>query len=156
MDEDRGTRQPAADRGQTLQDFILGISIFVLGFVLVLSLIPGLLTPFESAVGTDEQATADRVSSAIVSNLSMPAQPNYLNQTAKKTLFDLSTADLENRFGIRSTTQLNVTLATLNGSIQINATGEPATRDEIAESIRIVSTDDPDCEPACRLIVRTW
>lgn len=145
------------DRGQTLQDFVLGISIFILGFVLVLSLIPGLLTPFEPAVGTAEQATADRIASTIVSNLSIPAQPNTLNSTETATLFALSTTDLKDRFGVTSTTHVNVTLESLDGSARNDTVGDPATRDELAESIRLVSFDDPSrSEPAYRLIVRAW
>ncbi|WEL17879.1 Putative pilin/flagellin [Halorhabdus sp. SVX81] len=144
-------------RGQTLQDFVLGISIFMLGFVLVLSLIPGLLTPFESSVGANEQAAADRVTSTIVSNLSMPAQPNTLNGTNAMALFSLSTTDLKDRFGVGSSMHLNVTVEYLDGSAPVAMVGDPVTRDEFGKSSRIVSVDVPgSTEPAYRLIVKVW
>jgi len=146
------------DRGQTLQDFVLGISIFIVGFFIVLSMFPGLLGPFQSGLSSDKQASADRISATIVSNLSEPARPNHLNTTATKDLFALSTSDVRTRFNLSTPTQVNVTLETLNGSSQFETVGDSVTRNQTAMSARIVHTNvtSGDCDPACRLVVRTW
>ncbi|WP_135665897.1 DUF7287 family protein [Halorhabdus rudnickae] len=149
---------PRGDRGQTLQDYVLGISIFIVGIFIVLSMFPGLLGPFHSDIGRDKQATADRVSSTIVSNLSVPEQPNHLNTTATRNLFALSTSDVRTRFNLSRPTQLNVTLEALNGSAQFETVGDGITRNQTAISTRIVHVNvtSGNCDPACRMVVRTW
>ncbi|WP_136687014.1 DUF7287 family protein [Halorhabdus amylolytica] len=151
-------RRAGDDRGQTLQDFVLGISIFIVGFFIVLSMFPGLLGPFQSGLSSDKQANAERISATIVSNLSEPAQPNHLNTTATKNLFALSASDVRTRFNLSRPTQVNVTLEALNGSAQLEHVGDVVTRNQTATSIRIVHVNvtSGDCDPACRLVVRTW
>ena len=144
------------NRGQTLQDFVVGISIFILAFVLAISLMPGVLSPFTPTVGTQTQATAERVSGAIVANLSEPAAPNSLNETRVDVLFNQSGSNLHNRFGLAESTQINITLEELDGLAQINTTGDYRNRDRTGQSGRIVTVNDSSCDPACRLVVRTW
>jgi hypothetical protein len=147
------------DRAQTLQDYVLGISIFMVGFMFVLALFPGLLMPFESSLDGDTQAAADRVTAEIVSNFSKPAEPNVLNATRlNQTVFNRSrsVADLRSQFGLSSDTSINITLEQLNGMTRLNASGNPVTNDRTAVSVRIVDTGYPGCDPGCRLVVRTW
>ncbi|QGN06248.1 hypothetical protein Hrd1104_02380 [Halorhabdus sp. CBA1104] len=147
------------DRAQTMQDFVLGISIFMIGFMFVLALFPGLLTPFESSLDGNTEAAADRVTAEIVSNFSKPAEPNVLNATRlNQTVFNdsRSVADLKSQFGLPSDTGLNITLQRLDGMAHLNASGNPVTNDRTAISVRIVDTGFSGCDPGCRLVVRTW
>ena len=146
------------DRGQTLQDFAIGIGIFIIAFVIVLSLFPGLLFPFQSATSGSERAEAQTVSTSIVSNNSVGTAQNNLSVTEIQPLFDPSTteADLQARFGLSDTTNINITIETLDGeSIIFGSANEPGER-EVATSTRIVTMNDPECAPACRLVVRVW
>nr|WP_181685618.1 hypothetical protein [Halorhabdus salina] len=142
-----------------MQDYVLGISIFLVGFMFVLALFPGLLMPFESTLDGDTEAAADRVSAEIVSNFSEPAEPNVLNTTQlDQTVFNSSrsVAELRSDFGIASDTSLNISVEQLDGVARLNASGNPVTSDRTAVSVRIIKTGTSGCNPGCRLVVRTW
>lgn len=158
MGHDRVRRLARSDRGQTLQDFVLGIGIFIVAFMFVLSLFPGLLTPFQSTAGGSERAQAEQVSTRILSNMSAGPQPNHLDGTRVNSIIAPSTtqSDLRKRFGLASTTQLNVTVESLNGTEKLYRTSNSARNHEVATSARIVTLEDARCRPACRLVVRVW
>lgn len=151
------------DRGQTLQDYVIGISIFVVVVFLALSFFPGLLNDFQSGSVGDHEAQADRISRQIVTNNTVPGTENQLNATAIEGMMDQSEDDLRQRFGVNDTVNLNITLESLNGDYYINdtrtLTSEPNYYDTTAgTSARIVTLSDDGygCSPACRLVVRAW
>ena len=144
------------DRAQTLQDYAIGIGIFIIAFMFVLSLFPGLLTPFQSEAGGSERAQAEKVSTTILANLSEGSQQNELNETALSTLFDgsMSEAALLERYGLASTTNINITVETLNGTRNVYTSTNDVGGSVVATSTRLVTI--PSCDPACRLVVRVW
>lgn len=143
-------------RGQTLQDFAVGVGIFLIAFVFVLSLFPGLLTPFQSSTSGAERAQAEQVSTQMLNDLSTGSQPNHLDATALSTALSGSEADLLDRYGLPITANINVTVETLDGTRNIYATNNYVGDREVATSARIVTMNDARCEPACRLVVRVW
>lgn len=143
-------------RGQTLQDFAVGVGIFLIAFMFVLSLFPGLLSPFQSSASGAERAQAEQVTTQILDNLSTGSQPNHLSASELATLSGDSEADLLDRYGLPVTANINITVETLNGTQNIYSTSNSAATEEVATAARIVTLDDPKCDPACRLVVRVW
>ncbi|QCC49999.1 DUF7287 family protein [Halapricum salinum] len=145
-------------RGQTLQDFAVGVGIFLIAFIFVLSLFPGLLTPFQSSASGAERAQAEQVSTQMLNTLSDGSAPNHLNTAELTTVLGGSEADLLDRYGLPIAANINVTVETLDGTRNIYTTNNEVGDREVATSARIVTLDgdNPDCEPACRLVVRVW
>jgi AraC-like DNA-binding protein len=143
-------------RGQTLQDFAVGVGIFLVAFMFVLSLFPGLLSPFQSSASGAERAQAEQVTTQILDNLSEGSQPNHLDAAELATLGGDSEADLLDRFGLPTTANINLTVETLDGTRNIYASTNTVGDREVATAARIVTMDDARCEPACRLVVRVW
>ncbi|AEH37183.1 hypothetical protein Halxa_2565 [Halopiger xanaduensis SH-6] len=156
------------DRGQTTQDFAIGIGVFILAVAFVFSFLPSIVTPYDSSVGSAETAQADRIADRVVQNLSTGDSPNEIDGTP---IVDdkWSDAQLANLTGLRSTTsdsddfvhidKVNVTIQRLNGSTHPPVDGVgPAYEDQpAASSARIVSVEYSGFdEPAYRLLVRVW
>ncbi|OLZ41358.1 hypothetical protein A6E15_10315 [Natrinema saccharevitans] len=146
------------DRGQTTQDFAIGIGIFLLALAFVFLFLPSVVTPFESSVGDAETAQADRIADRIVSNASTET-PNEIDDTK----FDKFTAaDLESELGLRSSDEVrvdkvNVTVWNLEDGTRVETGGDRYDDQPAEMSARIVTFDESiDCEPACRLVVRVW
>jgi hypothetical protein len=149
-------------RGQTTQDFAVGISLFLLAITFVFTFVPGLIDASASGAETQEQLTADRTAESIVSNLSVVGEPNTLDRTATDRLFATDADALEDRFGY-DYQDLNVTIRTMSGdAIVTNATGEPYAAGEAyhgqsaSVSVRVVKLTGPNCSTGCKLVVRVW
>ncbi|GAB3018330.1 DUF7287 family protein [Natronobiforma cellulositropha] len=170
-------------RGQTTQDFVVGIGVFLLAIAFVFSYVPSLITPYASAYGGGESAQADRIAATLVDDLAEnPARPNHVNGSALVDLTENDSFDLAGDLGLRATDsvavdRLNVSLERVNQSLsrddrRIVAGGDPYTGQDAASSARIVTVDMRDvdgsdlsldgepihdvCEPSCRLVVRVW
>ncbi|ELY44459.1 DUF7287 family protein [Natronorubrum sulfidifaciens] len=159
----RGRRQRTVslslrDRGQTTQDFAVGIGVFILAVAFVFSFLPTILTPFDSSVSGGQTAQADRIADRLVHNLSdSDTSPNAINDTA----FNETDGELEDRVGLRTAgDQVSVQIEQLNESETVNdmVIGDQYNGQSAASSARIVTLDDnPEgCETACRLVVRVW
>ncbi|MGM0388339.1 MAG: DUF7287 family protein [Natrinema limicola] len=150
------------ERGQTTQDFVVGIGVFLLAIAFVFSFFPALVTPYDSSVGGAETAQADRIADRIVNDTST-GTPNELNETEFDKRY--RSGDLTEELGLRSSNdnaidQVNVTVTELNETVAIDddwTAGDAYDDQAAASSARIVTTNDgSDCEPACRLVVRVW
>jgi len=164
-----GTRRRpggACRRGQTIQDYAIGISVFVLTVTAAVTLFPSLVTTFGSGPSEDLTATADRVSEQIVQNHSVPGQAVELDPAGLEQLEGLNESELRERFALRETTQLNVTLQTSDGSAFVTdaggdpvAAGDAGRPSRVAENVRIVTLANDSyvgCAAGCRLVVRVW
>jgi hypothetical protein len=151
------------ERGQTLHDFALGVSVFLITLSVVLTMIPGIFTPFSASTQSQHSVIADRVASGVLDDLSEYGTRNRLDTTTTEAFFDALTApkdatDLRGRYGVRETVSLNVTLATGDKSF---AVGENYEGRAVASTQRVVTMDgrgagDWTCSPTCRIIVRAW
>ncbi|WP_255150299.1 DUF7287 family protein [Halorarius halobius] len=75
-------------RAQTTLDFAIGVSIFLIVVVYVLSFVPGLFAPFDRAQEA-ETVAADRVASNLVQGqLATPAEPYQLHRDCTLAFFD--------------------------------------------------------------------
>ena len=142
------------DRGQTAQDFAVGIGIFLLAVAFVFSYVPTALVPFTPDVGAAEDAQADRLAATVLEGLT-DERMNHLTEPIE------SYADGE--LGVRTVDSVNVTLQSLNGSTTYASAGDEYDGGASASASRIVTVDgeeldleDGECEPACRLVVRVW
>lgn len=157
------------DRGQTAQDFVIGIGVFILAVAFVFSFLPSILTPYDSAVGGSETAKAERIANQIVHDTTSVNGSNELDRDAFEATY--ADEDLSAELALRASAtddvifdSVNVTVRTLEGD-PVNTTalagGEPYDNQPAASSARIVTIDDTsadpeDCDPACRLEVRVW
>lgn len=155
-----------ADRGQTTQDFAVGIGIFLLAVAFVFTYVPSLVTPYDSSVGGAETAQADRIADRIVENTTTSTL-NEINGTAYNNTFAVDQDDLVAALGLRSSDgvaidRVNITIESLDDSEDVPdadwSGGHVYENQTAASSARIVTVDDleNECKPACRLIVRVW
>ena len=151
------------ERGQTTQDFVVGIGVFLLAIAFVFSFFPALVTPYDSSVGGAETAQADRIADRIVHNASTET-PNELSKDKFQTY---TNETLTSEVGLRSSDgtaidNVNVTVTNISNEETVTPTsnwtgGENYANQSAASSARIVTIDDPsECDPACRLIVKVW
>jgi hypothetical protein len=158
---DRGPHR----RGQTPQDYLVGVVVFIATIAVILALLPSFTTPFQSGVGGDSSAQADRVAQQLVSNLSSIDEPNLLDGSELMEVLSTNSTGLESRFGLSKGTNLNVTVETLDGSALVTngsdvalTSSETYTGAAAASTERIVRLKNGsyECKPACRLVVRIW
>lgn len=159
-----------SERGQTTQDFAVGIGLFLLAMAFVFSYVPTLVTPFSTPVGGAETAQADRIAATIVDTYSESDRSNHLIVDDLNDLERDSSEDLIAEFGLRSTQveatgdsvaidRINVTMYPVNDSeTYVWTAGDPYDDTQATSSAsRIVTVDAEDeCKPACRLTVRVW
>ena len=149
-------------RGQTLQDYTIGISLFLITVAAVLAGLLGFTSPLTAGVSAEDISQSERVSTAMVGNHSTGRQPNELDASQLSTTMNQPVEQLRTRWGIERTTSLNVSLVTLNGTRIVDrggnelAVGASATNRSTATASRVVTFDDGTCDPSCRLVVRTW
>jgi hypothetical protein len=152
-------------RGQTLEDFLIGVSLFLVTLTFVFGLYPGLLEPFSSGVSNAEKSQANRMSRSMVLNLSDGTDRNRLNSTELQKVLDKSESELRERYGLPETASINVTVRKLDGQQIVTYSGttlagaRDATNQSAATAARVITlTDDDDgvCEPGCRLVVKIW
>ena len=60
----------STNRGQTTQDYAVGIGVFLLAIAFVFSFLPTVMMPFDSSVSSAETAQADRIAGQIIDNMS--------------------------------------------------------------------------------------
>ncbi|PSP91789.1 hypothetical protein BRC78_03880, partial [Halobacteriales archaeon QH_8_68_33] len=144
-------------RGQTLQDYTIGISLFLITVAAVLAGLLGFTSPLTAGVSAEDISQSERVSTAMVGNHSTGRQPNELDASQLSTTMNQPVEQLRTRWGIERTTSLNVSLVTLNGTRIVDrggnelAVGASATNRSTATASRIVTLDDGTCDPSCRL-----
>ena len=162
----RGVRRRPTDgrpRGQTTQDFAVGIAIFLLTIAFVFTYVPTLTTPYEGSIGGAETAQADRIADRIVANAST-STPNELDGSEYQSTFAQDPDDLVEALALRAnedTTfdRVNITIQEV-GDAEIDESewtgGHSYDGQTAASSARIVTIDNEDCDPGCRLVVRVW
>ena len=161
-DGDLWQRTSRVARGQTLHDYTVGISLFILTLSTVLAGLFGFVGPLSTEVGSEEVSQSERVATTVVQNLSTGQRPNELDSDELVATLARSEDDLRTRWGIPQSARLNVTLTTLNGSRIVSdggsklTAGLPYQRNVAASTVRVVTLDDGPCRPGCRLVVRAW
>lgn len=115
------------DRGQTVLDFSIGMSIFLLVLLFVFLFLPGTLSPFTEG-SQEEIGLTNRIADSLAEGLlGAPATPHVLNTTCTVEFFDdnspsdcrHSGSNLTSRLGVRSHQRVNITM-------EANITGDNA------------------------------
>jgi len=137
-----------SDRGQTVLDFSIGMSLFLLVLLFVLLFLPGVLSPF-TASAQDDIGVTNRITDSLSEGLlGDPATPHILNTTCTVEFFDdnsppdcrHSGSNLTSRLGLKSYQQTNIT-------IEANITGDDA-RETLCwddSNERLVEIGSADC-----------
>lgn len=140
----RGTK---IDRGQTTQDFAVGIGLFLLAVVFVVAFLPSVLGPVDAS--NDRQTgQAERIAESVLAESAIGTERVILDGADLESALD----DLSHWDDSRS---VNATLETLDGEEVIHTGGDTYDGQAAGTWVRIVSTDG-DCASGCRLVIRVW
>ncbi|QSG14884.1 DUF7287 family protein [Halapricum desulfuricans] len=168
------------ERGQTLQDYVVGVVVVLLATFFVIAYLPNVFASYDSPTDGIRSSQADRVAEYILTNYSVEDQSHELRYDGPGGLHDtLSTEAGMN--ALRDQTSLNTsTDRRLPPDIQVFLVNAStlSDRDELvpavhrgntlsygdtyrgqaaARSIRVVTMDNETiCDPSCWLVVRVW
>jgi hypothetical protein len=162
------TLQRGSDRGQTTQDFAVGISVFLLTVGFTFGFLPTLLSPFGSPVGDDITAKSDRVAGTMISDLTVDGEPRTLDATQLEAFIsnNQSESDLREYFGLRASADVNVTVmnvqeggtrtvVTVDGT-DLRAGDDYRSQTPAASTTRVVLVSGGHCDVQCVLVIRVW
>jgi hypothetical protein len=150
-------------RGQTLYDFLLGVSILLVSIILVLSLFDPLFAPFTDPVSGADDEQVDRFADEIIETNATVFGSRTLNLT-DSTFDDDFIDDLKSQSGVSEFRDVNVTLRNNTGDI-LEVGGGPVTGGEIrpenepaASATRAVRLEPGRavCQTGCILRVEVW
>ncbi|ELZ91409.1 hypothetical protein C440_13884 [Haloferax mucosum ATCC BAA-1512] len=148
-------------RGQTTQDFAVGVSVFLLTVAFLFAFLPSVLTPFEAGPTASESAQAGRVGTAVHTNITIDGYGNELDRDAAATFFGPTPTgdELRTRLSLPTSARLNVTVRNENDSIVALSEsgielrgGEQYAGQPAARATRLVRAD----AETYRLEVRVW
>ena len=163
------------DRGQTVLDFAVGTSVFLLAVAFTFAFVPSLLEPFSAGEGA-RLVVAERGAARLVeTSLSAGSAPGVLSAACTADFFDgadpadaecnwdANADDLAAEIGVAGHLGVQVTV-TQGGNVvdeiagrDVTAAGgeEPPPRASVSTGSRVVTFDD-DAESTYRLTVRVW
>jgi len=167
MTQDRHRRRGwrGDERGQTLHDYVAGISVFILTVTLVIGLLPSVVAPYQGTGNVADATKTDRISDRLVSNLSTASAPNVLNIDLLSNVTNKTNEQLQVRYGLSDHQNVNLSVTSLNGSAIVrNGSGDPLAAgantvgNDPTSSARVIALSErrPHCQTGCRLIVRVW
>lgn len=173
-------RRLTDERGQTLQDYVIGIALVLVATAFVISYLPNVFASYSSPTDGIRSDQADRVAEYVIDNYSVEDTSNVLAYNQSGGIHEtLSTDDgmktLRERTSLNTSTDRrippDVQIMLVNAST-LTSQDEliPAVHDgkrlsygdtyrdqAAARSIRVVTvTDDSVCDPNCWLVVRVW
>lgn len=150
----------SGDRGQTLHDFAIGMTIFLLVLGYVFAFIPSLFAPF-TPHSSSSPVRADRTADFLTHDLlaENDTAPGVLNVTCTEDFFNTSintcgfgSTGIPDLAALPSRTTVNVTMQR-NGAIHLARGPSPEGADpRVTRSARIVKFDGKDF----RFMVRIW
>lgn len=154
------------DRGQTLQDYLLGVLLVLLTIAGVFAFFPEVFVPFEDTVDSGSQQMADELADEVVAVNATAGSERTVDLAAlNRTLQDPDEFQrLVNRSGTPDWKQVNVTVKdgdqvlftgeapTVGSVYRENSSGPTATR---IRTIR-AANESSACAGGCRVVVRVW
>ncbi len=146
------------NRGQTTQDFAIGIGIFLLAVAFAFATVPALVGPDGVSSDSDAYAQTERITMAIVDDLETGNNPNELDGERLENEYEPDA--FPERVGLRTTDgvaleSVTISLETLDRETELLTRGNGDADDHSAVTVeRLVSVDGiSECETACRLAV---
>jgi len=158
----RTAERGKGSRGQTLQDYTVGIGLFVLTVAGVLAAMFGFLDPLSAGAASEDISQSQRISESIVNNHSTADAPTQLDADRLFATLNRSPDQLESRWGVENSTNLNVSVEPLDGEGVATyggaklAVGSSYEAQSTSSAARVVTFDASVCDPSCRLVVRVW
>lgn len=164
------------DRGQTTQDFAVGISVFLLTVTFTFAFVPSTVTPFGSPVTDAIPAKSDRVAATVVDTYAVEGEARTLDLDSmvgevigsSDSGATVTGSDIRDELGLRATAQVNVTIQQRDGTI-ITAEYPSGTdyaltggdtypgNQAAASTTRVIRLPGVDgCKTGCLLVVRVW
>jgi hypothetical protein len=166
------------DRGQTTQDYILGVSIMLATVLFVFGFLPGVFDSYESSVDGIDRAQTERAAEHLIENYTVDGKRTVLDNGSFYAKLDGNFSGFRAEAGLDTETDrqakpninvklVNATEFTGNGTRDPVAFpgrsayefGDDYDNQSSATRVRVVGLeDDPtdECTPACYLIVRVW
>jgi hypothetical protein len=147
----------SAARGQTAQDFAVGISVFVVTTAFVIAYVPTAVFPFDQGYGSETSTQAERLADSLVSDLAVEGSLTELNDSATTAFLtgNESSASIRSNYSLPPTASVNVTLEHLNGTAVMSRDGRAGARysdQNAGVASRLVTLDGN----RYRLVVRVW
>lgn len=137
------------DRGQTVLDFSIGMSVFLLVLLFIFLFLPGTISPFTEG-SQEEIGLTNRIADSLAEGLlGDPTTPHILNTTCTVEFFDdnspadcrHSGSNLTSRLGVGNKQRVNVTMkANLTGDSEKETLCWDGSNDELVE------TGSADCD----------
>ncbi|PSQ41847.1 hypothetical protein BRD17_10160 [Halobacteriales archaeon SW_7_68_16] len=145
------------ERGQTLQDYLLGISLFIIVVGFVFALVPSILSPFTPPIESSQTVRAERVSSQMIDDFAVEGGRTTLNATAVNESLDGADGTFfEDRYAVDDVTDINVTIERATSEAVVYRGGDRYRGQAAASVTRVVTLTDSRCDTACHMIVRLW
>lgn len=143
------------ERGQMLQDYTIGITLFLLATVFAFAFLPSIFTPYAAPVDAAQTEQADRVANEILAEITADESSNTLDRGATDSFFG---GDLDDTYLSRGT-DVNVTLVDGEGD-RMEWVGPDHEGYSTAATTRVVLDDEDDSQcpdtETCRVEVRVW
>lgn len=153
------------DRGQTIQDYLLGILLVLLTIASVFAFFPSVFDPFEGDRATENREMARRLAAEVVEANATAGRERTVNVTGLEgTLRNPSSfGRLVNRSGIPEWKRVNVTVQNERGAVlvasEVDDVGAVFRDDESAGTqVRVIQAVNRsnDCADGCQVVVRVW
>jgi hypothetical protein len=154
----------ADDRGQTLNDLVIGIGLFIIAATFVLAFVPDLVAPFYEPGDRGEKIKAERSADLLAEDLLQHENYNgstaVVNRSCVDAFFDGNDAHVcpyehgssyEDALALDDLSEVNVTMTSMDGSYDRSA-GPDRTGESPAVWSRIVLMDGRQY----RLTVYVW
>lgn len=149
------------ERGQTINDYVIGMTLLLLSITLVFGYFPGIFQSFEEEVSNEEEAMATNIAAELVENSTVTGTKQTVSfDKVNGTLYSL--VNDSQQAGIPDWVHWNVTVLDVDSNV-ISHDGERLSNgtnwqgERVASTIRFVrAQDDTDCDDGCRIVVRVW
>jgi hypothetical protein len=144
-------------RGQTAQDFAVGISVFIVTVALVLAYVPTAVFPFTQGTQTETASQADRLADSLVADFAREGALTDLEESSVDAFFvgnDTSEA-IRTNYSLPATASVNVTIEHPDGTPVAAWDAEAGVRyadQDASVASRLVALDGD----RYRLVVRVW
>jgi len=153
------------DRAQTLQDYLLGISLVLLTIIGVFTFFPDVFVPFEEPVASEDREMATELADELVeANRTMRGTQTVNFTGLSGSMQEPILGRLVNRSGIPGWKQVNVTIMESNTVLvrgDTNGVGSVFRQDSSDPPATVVRTVQArnrthTCAESCQLVVRVW
>lgn len=152
------------DRGQTANDYLIGVSILLVSVTTVFTFFPTIYQPFEDSVSADERTISDRVAGNLIEKHQTTFDEQTLDYERLETQIRQGnlTGNDQALSGILELKTVNINVRIQKrpgGSALVEGGAEFDDQDppQAAVTNRVfAAASSGECANGCRLVVRVW